>query len=185
MWVSGLPLSCSRCRALALSITSEQWDHVDKVVVGEAQCDACGTIMLFSRRLTPAEATVEQIHHLSIRQPQSEEPIPMASTTPKVKAKSQDLPGMEDRAIKALEDIAEAYAEVRDERIALNLREAELKQTAMALMKKHEKQIYRRNGIEIRVVPGEEDIKVRIKKPGDKESDDVNRMELAAPAASE
>jgi hypothetical protein len=84
--------------------------------------------------------------------------------------RQQDL--IEDRAIKPLEDIAASYADVRDERIELNKREAELKAHALKLMHKYEKTIYRHDGIEIRVLPGEEDVKVRIKKPGDDEDAD-------------
>lgn len=51
----------------------------------------------------------------------------------------------------------------------LTKREAEIKQTALKLMHKFDKTIYRHDGIEIRLVPGEEDVKVRIKKPGDDE----------------
>jgi len=81
--------------------------------------------------------------------------------------RQQDLPGTEDRAIKPLEDVAASYAEVRDERIELNQREADLKALAVKLMHKFDKTIYRHDGIEIRLVPGEEDVKVRIKKAGE------------------
>jgi hypothetical protein len=80
------------------------------------------------------------------------------------KAKNQDLPGMEDRSIKGLEDVASEYADIRDRRMALLQEEIELKGKAMKLMKKHGKSEYRRDGIEITIVPGEETIKVKIKK---------------------
>lgn len=93
------------------------------------------------------------------------------------------LPGTEDHAIKPLEDVAASYAEVRDERMDLNKREHELKQHALKLMKKYEKTIYRRDGIEIRVVAGEDDVKVRIKKPGEEESEDADdQVEIDADA---
>jgi hypothetical protein len=87
-----------------------------------------------------------------------------------------DLPGTEDRAIKPLEDVAAAYADVRDQRMALNKEEHELKATALQLMKKFDKTIYKSDGVEIRIVPGEDDVKVRVKKPGeddDEAADDV------------
>jgi len=84
---------------------------------------------------------------------------------PKAKPRERVLPGMEDSAIGPLEAVAASYAEIRDERMALTQRESELKKTARALMHKYHKQIYRRNGIEIMLVEGEEDVKVRIKKP--------------------
>jgi hypothetical protein len=47
-----------------------------------------------------------------------------------------------------------------------------LKVHALKLMKKYEKTIYRHNGVEITVVPGEDDVKVRVKKAGDDEDAD-------------
>jgi hypothetical protein len=87
------------------------------------------------------------------------------------KAKDQDLPGMEDRSIRALEEVASEYADIRDRRMALLQEEIELKGRAMRLMKKHGKSEYRRDGIEILIVPGEESIKVRVKKVSDDEGD--------------
>jgi hypothetical protein len=88
------------------------------------------------------------------------------------KPKSQALPGMEDHAIKALEDVAESYAEIRDQRMELTQREHELKSNALKLMHRYDKTIYRHNGVEITVVVGEEDVKVRVKKPGDDAADE-------------
>src|SRR5262249_8168157 len=93
----------------------------------------------------------------------SEEDRPMPRTgNPKTsrRPKSQALPGMEDRAIKALEDIAHDYADIRDRRMALTTEESRLKQRALALMHQHQRSRYKRNGIEIRVVPGEEKLAV-------------------------
>ncbi len=81
--------------------------------------------------------------------------------------KNHDLPGMEDRAIKPLEEVAEAYAGIRDERMDLTRREHELKANALRLMKKYDKTIYRHDGIEMTVIQGEEDIKVRVRKETD------------------
>ena len=143
------------------------------------------------------------------RQSQEEE-IPMAKTTKRRQARKMDrkrtkptkptakparsrprqpdLPGTEDRAIRPLENIAASYADVRDRRIELNREESELKQTALKLMKQFGKMIYRRDGIEIRIVPGEDDVKVKIRKPGDDdvvESNDAtgDSVEIMAAAA--
>jgi hypothetical protein len=98
-------------------------------------------------------------------------PKPRAS---KPRPKQQDLPGTEDRAIKPLEEIAAAYADVRDRRMLLNQEEHDLKISALKLMHKYEKTIYRRNGIEIRIVESDEDVKVKVSKPGDEaEAEDV------------
>jgi hypothetical protein len=101
------------------------------------------------------------------------------------KPRSADLPGMEDHAIKPLEDIAASYADVRDRRMALNKEEAELKKTALALMHKHDKQIYKHDGIEIRVVQGEEDVKVRIHKETDDDDDDDDDDDIQISAAAD
>jgi hypothetical protein len=98
----------------------------------------------------------------------------MAKKTPTdrpTRPRQADLPGTEDRAIKPLEDIAAAYADVRDRRIALNREEAELKAHALKLMHKHDKTIYRHDGIEIRIIDGEEDVKVKVKKAADEDAD--------------
>lgn len=96
-----------------------------------------------------------------------------ATKKPVGRPKSQALPGMSDRAIKPLEDAAEAYADIRDQRIALNADEAKLKSAVLALMKKHDKKIYRRDGIEIVIVPpGDETVKVRVRHGGDDDEDE-------------
>ena len=83
--------------------------------------------------------------------------------------KQETLPTMEDRAIKPLQDAAHEYAEIRDERIALNQREADLKNKVRTLMHKHNKTRYAYEGVEIELLPpdGEEQVKVKVKKPAD------------------
>lgn len=95
--------------------------------------------------------------------------------------KAQDLPGMEDRAIKPLEEIAVAYAEIRDQRIALNKEEKSLKDSARRLMHKYGKTVYKHDGVEIRLVPGEEDVKVKVKDAGDDDDAPAERTK-GAPA---
>lgn len=75
-----------------------------------------------------------------------------------------DLPGMEDAKIAQLEALAEKYAEIRDDRIALNKREVDLKEAPIAAMHEHEKETYRHNGISIELVHEEETVKVKIAK---------------------
>lgn len=91
--------------------------------------------------------------------------------------KAQDLPGMEDRAIKPLEDAAQDYARIRDERIELNASEANLKASVRALMKKHGKTVYRHGGVTITLIAEEETVKVRVRKAGD--GDDADQDEDA------
>jgi hypothetical protein len=92
-----------------------------------------------------------------------------------------DLPGTEDRAIKPLETAAAAYADIRDQRIALNVDEAKLKASLLALMHKHGKTIYTRDGITITVIPEGESVKVKVRKPGDDDEDqgDADHGEFA------
>jgi len=87
-------------------------------------------------------------------------------TIPK-RAHTRTLPGLEGRTIKALDDVAEEYANIRDTRIELTAREHALKIHALSLMKKYDKVVYRHDGIEITVIPGEDDVKVKVKKADD------------------
>jgi hypothetical protein len=74
----------------------------------------------------------------------------------------KDLPGMEDREIKDLEEKAHEYKKILNKRQDLTRREVELKTDLLALMKKHKRREYVRDGIEIRIVTKEEMVKVRI-----------------------
>lgn len=82
----------------------------------------------------------------------------------KPKPKDQALPGMEDSVIKPIEDAAAEYADVRDERMQLTESETALKAKLLKLMHQHGKAVYKRGDIEVRVVPQDETIKVRVKK---------------------
>lgn len=79
--------------------------------------------------------------------------------------RTASLPGLEDHAIKPLDDVAAQYADIRDQRMVLTKDESALKEQTRKLMAKYSKTIYRHNGIEIRIVAGEDDVKVKIKKP--------------------
>lgn len=70
----------------------------------------------------------------------------------KVKAprpKQPDLPTMENRDIPEIEQAAEAYRDVRDERCELSKQEATAKQTLITVMKAHKRTVYTRNGLSI------------------------------------
>jgi len=86
----------------------------------------------------------------------------MAKKKPSPKQKS--LPGMEDRKIEALHSAALDYAEVRDERMDLLDKEIELKARLGKLMHEHGKTTYSYHGIVVTLVPGEENVKVKVKK---------------------
>lgn len=72
--------------------------------------------------------------------------------------------------IAALEAAAEAYVEIRDERMALTEREVLAKLLVLREMHKAGKTVYKRGALEITVVPADESVKVRIKKPKDTEA---------------
>jgi hypothetical protein len=105
-------------------------------------------------------------------------PPPAKITGKKPRAKAQALPGMEDHAIKPLEEIAEQYVEIRDQRMELTESEHTLKINALKLMKKYGKTVYRHNGVEILVITGEDDVKVRVRKGDDTAAD----LDLDEPA---
>jgi len=86
---------------------------------------------------------------------------------------------MEDHAIKPLEDIATSYADIRDQRMALTEEEKSLKDHARRLMKQYNKTIYKHGGVEIRIVPGEEDVKVKVRKASDEDDASADPAEEA------
>jgi hypothetical protein len=81
------------------------------------------------------------------------------------------LPGMEDAAIEELESLAEQYADVRDNRIALSKREGEMQDDLAALLRKHKKTEYHHLDVHIWIVAVDEKVKVKIGelKPNKKE----------------
>jgi hypothetical protein len=100
--------------------------------------------------------------------------------------RDRDLPGMEDRAIAELETLAADYADIRDRRIALNAEEGDLKSRVMAEMRRQKKELYKRNGIEIRIVRGDDDVKVKVSTAdpgngGDEEEDDDDDVDVHTP----
>jgi Tfp pilus assembly protein PilX len=86
---------------------------------------------------------------------------------------SQHLPGVEG-AIPALEEAAETYANIRDQRMALNAAEANLKTDVLRLMHEHGKRVYQRAGITITIVAEEESVKVRVKRTDDAPDTDAD-----------
>jgi hypothetical protein len=74
------------------------------------------------------------------------------------------LPTMEDPAIEELEDSAENYSDIRDQRMELTREEVRLKTELLGLMKKHSKSSYTHNGYDIKVIVESEKLRVRIKK---------------------
>jgi hypothetical protein len=83
---------------------------------------------------------------------------------PTGRGRQTELPGMEDKHIEELEEIAEKYAEVRDRRVSLSRTEVDLKGQLLQCMKRHDKVLYRVAEMEIKIVSTEETVKVRILK---------------------
>ena len=86
--------------------------------------------------------------------------------TAKVRRRPKDtpLPGMEDVRISALNDVAGRIADIREQKNDLIATENEELQTALNLMRKHEKVSWRAHGVEFVRVPGEEKLRVRTSK---------------------
>ena len=78
---------------------------------------------------------------------------------------SPRLPGVDDGEIVSLENLAEEYATIRDDRMALSQAEIRLKGELLAEMKRLKKKRYHRNGITISVVVEAEGVKVKVKPP--------------------
>ena len=96
-------------------------------------------------------------------------------TTPTTRQpRDRDLPGLEDRGLADLDALALDYADIRDRRIDLNTEEADLKARVLAAMHKHGKEFYKRNGVEIRVIKGDDDVKVKVGKRETPDDDDDN-----------
>ena len=87
---------------------------------------------------------------------------PKKEVVVKSKPKQQDLPGMEDRALKPLENLAEQYADVRDQRMELTRQEVLMSTDLLALMKKYQKTEYHHGEVHIWVKVIDEKVKVKI-----------------------
>jgi hypothetical protein len=109
--------------------------------------------------------------------PESREVAPPRRGRPR----QPDLPGTEDRRLQPLDDLAAAYAEVRDRRMALTDEEGALKARAIALMHQFDKTIYKHDGIEIRLVAGAENVKVKVKGHKATDDEDVEITDEAQP----
>lgn len=87
------------------------------------------------------------------------------SATKKAKKlpKQEQLPGVENAAIKEIEDAALEYAEGRDERMEATRVEVERKQKLIDAMHAAKKTEYKRGNISITLVTEKESVKVKIK----------------------
>lgn len=93
-------------------------------------------------------------------------------STPKRKIPRQTpLPGIGDEKINAIENAALDYAEIRDQRQALTQQEVDLKEQLLDLMHAKKLTEYKRNGISVKVVLEQDNVKVRVKSEDDLPAD--------------
>ena len=83
--------------------------------------------------------------------------------------RQSSLPGMDDRAIRALNEAALSYDDVKKERMKLTEQEVELKEQVRELMHAQKRKHYRYKNIEIALEPEGEKVKVRVRSEGDAE----------------
>jgi len=83
--------------------------------------------------------------------------------------RQSSLPGMDDRAIRALNEAALSYDDVKKERMKLTEQEVELKEQVRELMHAQKRKHYRYKNIEIALEPEGEKVKVRVRSEGDEE----------------
>lgn len=93
-----------------------------------------------------------------------EESLVTVETPRTRKGRQPRLPGTEDPEIEELEDLAQQYADVRDQRMALTPQETKLKADLLAEMKKRDRTSYNHAGITIKVVHEKETVKVKVNK---------------------
>src|SRR5947209_18658376 len=93
-----------------------------------------------------------------------------ANAKPVAKGPRQtSLPGMDDRAIRALNEAALSYDDVKKERMKLTEQEVELKEQVRVLMHAQKRKHYRYKNIEIALEQEGEKVKVRVRSEGDEE----------------
>jgi hypothetical protein len=81
-----------------------------------------------------------------------------------VEPAQQALPGSESERIPELEAILTKYVSARDKRMLFGAQEVSHKGEAIAFMKDHSMDAYKRAGFDAYITAGEENIKVRIAK---------------------
>lgn len=80
----------------------------------------------------------------------------------KKKAAQEELPGMEARDVPEIEQAADRYRQIRDERCALSKEEAEAKAALIQVMKNKGRQFYSYNGLNVQL-SNQENVRVKSK----------------------
>lgn len=89
---------------------------------------------------------------------------PATATNGKGRLKQQLIPGTEPEVHKDINDAADDYRDVRDQRMQLMKPEALKKATLLAAMQKHKLRRYSYGRVLVEIVPGDETVRVRTKK---------------------
>lgn len=84
-----------------------------------------------------------------------------AAKTRRKGPRQQALPGTVDEPVKALDNLCQSIYETRDAIADLQGEEAGLEQSALQLMRKHDRTTYQRHGVQLVRVPGEEKLQVK------------------------
>src|SRR5712692_7013375 len=129
-WTSGKPTACfvlkeqSRveCGSTRLEVIFENWVIAERAFFGRIRCLECGGEMLYSRRLTKEEVMASKKGKPAKGEKPRSRKAP-AKKRGRSAPEERALPGMEDHGIKPLEQLAAAYAKIRDKRILLNKEE--------------------------------------------------------------
>ena len=109
-----------------------------------------------TRRADPMSETIkQQIHQLHTAKP----------AVPR-QPRSQALPGLADRAVAPLEELAADIADVREQRAALARKEDDLNAKALTVMRQLGKTAYHRDGIDMKVIHGSEKLRINVKRDG-------------------
>lgn len=87
---------------------------------------------------------------------------------PKAKARQEELPGMEARDVPEIEQAAENYRKIRDERCELSKRESEAKAALIQVLKNLGRSFYQYNGLRVQLEITD-NVKVRAEDSGDEE----------------
>jgi hypothetical protein len=150
---SALLRPCRRCGGQTFRRDDELTDPIDPTITtGVQTCLDCGAQAIYRRTEEPMA-----------KRGSKDLKVSRTITAPK----PQDLPGMSHRAIAPLEEAAEAYVELRDQRMALLEQEVSYKAVVLKLMHKYGKTTYKRNGLEIIVMPAAEGVRVKKLKADD------------------
>src|SRR5262245_53088685 len=96
----------------------------------------------------------------------------------------EELPGMERRDLPEIEQAAERYRKVRDERCALSKKESEAKASLIAVMMKAGRSFYSYNGLTVEL-SNVENVKVKSSKDEDDHPNGSSTPRRAAAASSD